>query len=189
MTTTGLDLQGTFRAVIEALDEVDVAHAFIGGLPVVAWGRGRATTDIDLIVTVSNAWPRLTAALRRRGIVQRRQIGPAEPTDALPDAAVFFTTTSTPVRVDVFIGKADFERAVLETARQAEVLGATVRVAAPEASIIYQLLARRPRDVESIFIARAAAASPLDWQFLDAWAKTWAVTDRLAPFRQRFHPE
>jgi hypothetical protein len=44
-----LDVQGTFLAVVEALDESGVPYAFIGDLPVLAWGRVRATTGHALI--------------------------------------------------------------------------------------------------------------------------------------------
>jgi hypothetical protein len=62
------------------------------------------------------------------------------------------------------------------------VLGTTVRLAAPEASIIYKLLARRPRDlddVDSIFAARAAAGEKLEWTFLDSWAEEWGIAEEL----------
>jgi hypothetical protein len=64
-----------------------------------------------------------------------------------------------------------------------------VRLARPEASIVYKLLAARPRDVddvEGIFEARAAARDVLDWTFLDRWTDAWGITDRLEPYRCRF---
>ena len=70
-------------------------------------------------------------------------------------------------------------------------LGTTVRLAAPEASIIYKLLARRPRDlddVDSIFAARAAVGETLDWNFLDSWAEEWGITDELQGYRARYGP-
>lgn len=42
MSESQLDLRQTFRAVIEAAGETGVSHAFIGALPVLAWGRVRA---------------------------------------------------------------------------------------------------------------------------------------------------
>lgn len=192
MSEPTLDLRGTFLAVVRALHEEGIAHAFIGALPVLAWGRVRATTDIALVVAISDDWERLSGAFARRGITQRRQIGPADTADALPDVAVFFSADQVPVRVDVFIAKTDFERAVIQTAREAAVLGTTVRLAAPEASIVYKLLAHRPRDVEdvdTIFAARAAAGEPLDWQFLDSWAEAWGVAHHLEPYRIRYAPE
>ncbi len=89
MTDGGLDLRGAFRAVVEALAEVGVPHAFIGALPVLAWGRVRATTDIDLVVLVGTAWPRIEAALRRQGFEPTRRVGPADVADRLPDIVVF----------------------------------------------------------------------------------------------------
>ena len=191
MSIARLDLQRTLVAVIAALDEAGVAHAFIGALAVLAWGRERATTAIDLVVATADGWQALADALGRRGIVQRRQIGPVNQADTLPDEAIFFTSTSSPVRVDVFIAKSDFERAVVATAREADVLGAMARLAAPEASIIYKLLVQRPRDVEdidAIFVTRAAAAGELDWRFLNTWAEAWGIADRLAPYAERFYP-
>ncbi len=54
MNESTLDLRGTFLAVVQALAEERIAHAFIGALPVLAWGRVRATTDIDLVVAVDH---------------------------------------------------------------------------------------------------------------------------------------
>jgi len=95
------------------------------------------------------------------------------------------------VRIDVFIAKTEFERTVIATARTAAVLGTTVRLARPEGSIIYKLLASRPKDlddVEAIFAARRAAGDVLDWSFLDYWAAEWGIADRLAPYRAGFGP-
>lgn len=192
MSEPALDLRGAFLDLVQALEAEGIAHAFIGALPVLAWGRVRATTDVDVVVTVEESWERLSSALARHGIVQRKQIGPADAADALPDVAVFFSGHSPPVRVDVFIAKTDFERAVIETARTATVLGIAVRLASPEASIIYKLLARRPRDlddIESIFTARASAGEGLDWNFLDSWAAEWGVSGELEPYRVKYAPK
>lgn len=78
MTTNSLELGRTFLAVVQAIEETGSAHAFIGALPVLAWGRVRATTDIDLVIAIRDDWDQLVGAPARRGIVQRRQIGPAD---------------------------------------------------------------------------------------------------------------
>lgn len=191
MSTRSLDLREIFIAVVEVLTQERIPHAFIGALPVLAWGRVRATTDIDLVVTVRNNWGQLATAFARRDIRQRKQVGPTDPSDPLPDVAVFFSAGDVPVRVDVFIAKTDFEYAVVETARDTEVFGVTVRLARAEASIIYKLLAQRRRDlddVDAIFVARQAAGEALDWQFLDKWATEWGIAERLAPYKTKFGP-
>jgi hypothetical protein len=66
-----------------------------------------------------------------------------------------------------------------------------VRLAAPEASIIYKLLARRPRDlddVDGIFAARSAAGEGLNWEFLETWAGEWGIAKELEPYRSRYGP-
>ena len=192
MKDEAFELRGAFLAVLDALRDAGIAHAFIGALPVLAWGRVRATTDIDLVVLAGDEWDDLTDGFRRRGFRAGRVVGPTEPSDTLPDISVFHSPGDRPVRIDVFIAKTDFERTVIETARSASVLGTTVRLARPEGSIIYKLLARRPKDlddVEAIFEARRAAGDRLDWGFLDDWATEWGIVDRLAPYRARFGPD
>lgn len=189
MSGAALDLRGTFFAVVEALAAVGLPHAFIGALPVLAWGRVRATTDIDLVVLAGEDWNRLTEELRRRGFSPGRTVGPFDSSDALPDISSFGGPGDPSVRVDVFVAKTNFERAVIDTARTASVLGTTVRLARPEASIIYKLLASRPKDladVEAIFEARQAAGDRLDWSFLERWAEDWEIAERLEPYRARF---
>ncbi len=189
MTQSSFDVQGTFQEVVAALAETGVPYAFIGALPVLAWGRVRATTDIDLVVSVETQWTGFANALAKRGIRPSKTVGPADTTDALPDIAVFRSSRAVGTRVDVFIAKTAFERAVIDSARTAEVLGSTVRLASPEASIVYKLLAQRPRDmddVESVFEARTAADDALDWVFLDRWTAAWGIADRLAVFGNRY---
>jgi hypothetical protein len=190
---TSLQIRATLFELIRVLSDEHVAHAFIGALPVLAWGRVRATTDIDLVVLVTpDEWQRLRAALAARGIVQGKQVGPTETSDTLPDIAVLFSAGEVPMRIDLYIAKTDFERTTIATARQAAVLGGVVLLARPEASIVYKLLASRPRDlddVESIFAARRAAGERLDWAFLDEWAEAWGITERLAPYRAQYGPQ
>jgi hypothetical protein len=191
VTKPDLDVQGTFCSVVEALRESATPYAFIGALPVLAWGRVRATTDIDLVVAIESDWNVFAKALETRGIRPSKHVGPADPADELPDIAMFRSQGAGSTRVDVFVAKTDFERTVIDSARTTEVLGARVRLACPEASIVYKLLAARPRDVddvESILEARAAAGDTLDWSFLDRWAEAWGIEDRLEPYRERFRP-
>jgi hypothetical protein len=187
-----LDLRAALLNLVRALAEEHVEDAFIGALPVLAWGRVRATTDIDLVVVVTETdWQRLLDCLARRGIRQRRQVGPTDPTDAVPDIAVLCSANEPVVRIDLYVAKTDFERAVVASSRCASVLGETLRLARPEASIIYKLLAHGPRDlddVEGIFVARQLAGEPLDWAFLDEWAQAWGIDERLVLYRTRYGP-
>ena len=79
MSGPGLDVQGTFRSVVESLSESGTPYAFIGALPVLAWGRVRATTDIDLVVAAESGWRTLERALGKRDIRPSKHVGPANP--------------------------------------------------------------------------------------------------------------
>jgi hypothetical protein len=184
------ELLETLAQVDAAREEVQLPGVFIGALPVLAFGRPRATTDIDLLLFCDVAGlSRFDDALRRRGLARGADVGPAEPEDPLPDIAVYWTATRPTVRVDVFVAKMDFETAVHQRAREVSVLGRRLRLAPPEASIIYKLIASRAKDladVESIFETRAAAGEAMDWGFLDEWAAAWGIEEKLAIHAERF---
>lgn len=193
MTSPPSELLTALTLLRAALAEAKVQHVFIGALPVLAWGRPRGTTDLDLVVFCEPpGFSALAQALAARAIKPGRHIGPAEPTDTLPDIAVFWAGAAPSVRVDVFIAKMEFERAVLATAQTATVLGADLVLASCEASIVYKLLAARAKDiadVESMFEARAAIRARLDWSFLERWTSEWGIADRLRPYRDKYGGE
>lgn len=184
-----LEVLGRLR---EALAEAGVSHVFIGALPVLAWGRPRATTDFDFVVYCeAEGLERLSRALERRDIKRFKDVPSSEPGDPLPDMAIFWTKETPAIRVDVFVAKLDFEQAVLQTSKQAVVMGHKLPLASCEASIIYKLVAGRTKDiadVESMFEARAAANETLDWHFLDRWATEWEIAPRLSPWRAKHGP-
>jgi hypothetical protein len=181
-----------YQAVVDALQESGLSYAFIGALAAIEWGRPRATANVDLVVSIDPAhWPSVQAAFQSRGLAPGRGVGPAESSDPLPDIAIFWSDQAPSVRIDLFIAKTDFERTVLEGARVASIGGREVRIASPEAVIIYKLLASRPKDLvdlDSIFESRQLAQAPLDWAFLERWAEAWEISDRLGPYRVRFGP-
>lgn len=183
------DLSGTLALVSNLLRSMGAEHCFIGALPAMAWGRVRATSDLDVVVSCEReAWPGLLARLQENGFDLRSQVGPFDAGDPRPDIG-FFWRRSPPIRVDVFIAKTPFETDVLRTGREIDLLGQAIRIATAEASIVYKLLSSRPKDVEdvqNIFDARSAAGTPLDWGFLEHWAEVWGISDRLGPYRAKY---
>lgn len=188
-----VDLVSTYERLRRALERLALPHAFIGAMPVFAWARPRATGDLDLVLACAEAqWPSVVGALRSEGFELRSQAGPANTGDITPDIAFFWLAAPHPMRADVFVAKTPFEEAVLATARETNVLGKSMKVASPEASIIYKLLASRSKDiadVDALFEARALIADALDWVFLDHWAREWGIESRLEPYRRRYGPQ
>jgi hypothetical protein len=65
-TIRPVTLYDELRIVLDALDQVGVDYALIGGLAVAVWGAPRATKDIDLLV-LRDDLSRAKDALRDRG--------------------------------------------------------------------------------------------------------------------------
>jgi hypothetical protein len=183
-------LASVYELLQEALTEAALPHAFIGALGAIAWGRPRATTDVDLVALCDEAGlERLRAALSSRGFTEGAGVGTPSPAEPLPDIAIFWAGPKPQVRVDVFLAKVDFEREVIATARTSNIFGRQAAVARPEAMLIYKLLASRGKDlvdVEAIFESRKLAGEALDWELLERWAAEWGIEGRLHPWRTKF---
>lgn len=182
-----MSLEAVYGALLAALRSTGTPYAFIGALGAMAWGRARATTDLDLVVIATDAsFAALRAALLREGFEAGAGVGPAEPTDTLPDIAVFWAGRGPATRVDVFIAKLGFEREVVERAVPATIFGQVVPVARPEAMLVYKLLASRPKDlldIEGMLETRATAGWRLDWSLAEAWAEPWGIADKVRALR------
>lgn len=181
----------SFGLVADALQEAGVEGIFIGALAAIAWGRIRTTTDVDLVIPASSQdLEAMTRVLATRGFTVGAPVQ-ADPTDTSPDISVFWSNEIPSVRVDMFHAKTAFELEVMKTAQEAEVGGRRIKVARPEAVIVYKALANRSKDegdLVAVFEASVAADRHLDWVLIDRWAADWGITDRLAPWRSKYEP-
>jgi hypothetical protein len=192
MNRPPLELERTFEQVCSSLEAVGIDYALMGAFAAITWGRVRTTIDVVLVLTATpERFKLFEEKLIALGYQPGRHVGPSEPTDVLPDMAVFWSGDHPAIRIDVFIAKLEFERDVLARKRRESILGRITPVVAPEASIIYKLLASRGRDlddIKGIFEARRIVGEHLDWAFLDHWAHEWEITERLAPWKTQYGP-
>lgn len=184
-----MTLEEVFTRLLAALKASGAPHAFIGALGAIAWGRPRATDDLDLVI-LSNVerFKTLRDQLVAVGFEEGAGVGPAEASDPLPDIAVFWAGANPATRVDVFIAKLEFEREVVSTALIAPVFGSDVPIARPEAMLVYKLLASRPKDlidVDAILEGRAMAGVVIDWELARRWAGEWGIEAKLEALRAR----
>lgn len=183
------EVEETFGAVSQALADAKVDAAFIGAIAVIAWSRVRTTTDVDLVISASEAdLGRLRPCLEHLGFSAGAPVT-SEPGESVPDISVFWSGHRPSVRVDVFHAKTDFEREALRLAVPAEVAGRRVRVATAEAVIVYKVLASRAKDeldLRAVFEAAAASKRSLDWASVARWCDEWGIADKLAPWRHEF---
>lgn len=177
----------TLDEVLEALASVRAAGlAIIGAVARNAWAPPRATTDLD--VAVSADGPTLTAvadALTALGF-QRVREQRVDPSDPLPDLAIFRRQGSGLRQVDILVTKTEFEAQALERAGEVDLGERSIRVVGPEDLVIYKLIAHRPRDVEdirAILRTQKRAARGFDEAHVEHWAAWWDVADRWTRIR------
>ena len=183
------EVEEAFGVVVHALSEAKVDAAFIGAIAVIAWSRVRTTTDVDLVVSAEpSELARLRPCLERRGFSVGAPVT-SDPGESVPDISVFWSGNRPSVRVDIFHAKTEFEREALRLAVPAEVAGQHIRVATPEAVIVYKVLASRAKDeldLRAVFEAAVASKRVLGWASIERWCAEWGIADRLAPWRQEF---
>ena len=188
MSATGsLDgLAGRIVAVHELLDSMHVTHQF-GGAVALAWYRNpRATTDIDLNVTVSpeDADPVL-GALTHLGVT----VSPSDRAAIKRDGQARLDWDGS--YLDLFFATLDLHQEMAERARQVSFGPVQIPILSPEHLIVCKVVFDRPKDWLDIeeMIAWGTAideAEVLGWlqEILGGASEPYA---RLAALLERTH--
>jgi hypothetical protein len=188
MSATGsLDgLAGRIVAVHELLDSMHVTHQF-GGAVALAWYRNpRATTDIDLNVTVSpeDAEPVL-GALAHLGVT----VSPADRVAIARDGQARLDWDGS--YLDIFFATLDFHQQMAKRSRQVSFGPVQIPILSPEHLIVCKVVFDRPKDwldVEEMIAWGTAIdeAEVLGWvkEILGATSEQHA---HLAALLQRTH--
>lgn len=164
------------RMVTALLAESGVAYALIGGHAVNVWVAPRFTRDVDVTVQAStHEMARLTESLRAAGLQLDLVFGAD-----LPSGADFvrFSSSDGVLVLELQSAKTDFQREVVRRAREDQ----GVRVASPEDLIVLKLIANRSKDM--VDLQNLAALAALDWPYIEQWATSWGVRDRLERLRK-----
>ena len=165
------------RELSEMIAAADLEVALIGGAAVNTYVEPRYTKDIDLTVAADPVGiEALTRLLRQAGFVTiRNQAGTAS---SGPDF-VQLTREATHDIIDLIVAKMPFQRLLVQRALRSE--GQWLPVATPEDLIVLKLIANRSRDrLDAEALARQ---EPIDWRYVEEWADTWDVGDRLRALR------
>lgn len=185
MTATDADLASTLAVIVRVFDASSVRYAVIGGVAKAAWGRPRATRDIDVAVSIDAlAFAALTSSLADADFAVLKMVG-GDLNDTRPD--IFVARASAGVPVDVLIAKTPFEEEAVARSVPVVLFGQTVRVVTAEDLVFYKLLAARPRDrddVLDVIRTRLAGGHSFDWEHLERLARDWSIEPALADVRQ-----
>ena len=132
----------------EWLDSAAVPGAIIGGVAASVLGRPRLTQDIDVLVMLErHEWAPFLKAGRDFGFVPR-----------IDDALDFAETSRvllvlhqpSGVSIDIVLGALPLEDEIVRGARNVEIAGVRLPLAAPESIVVMKTLARRARDIADI---------------------------------------
>jgi hypothetical protein len=167
------------RDVIEALPQPAPPYCLIGALAVNAWGRLRATQDVDLLVlSDETAKTHLTGSLIAHGFqLDGRWI---EHNPMAKDRVLRLNHPSYPdIPLDL-IFSADAHEAEVLTRRQAmHFLQVPTWICSPEDLIILKLKASRPHDFEDALGIVKSPHLQIDHSYLWHWADRLGLQEEL----------
>ncbi len=134
-------LAGRILAAHEMMDSLNVAHQF-GGAIALAWYRSpRATTDVDLNVTVSPADAKpVLGALTHLGVT----VSEADKALVARDGQARLDWYGS--YLDLFFATLDFHRAMASHARKVEFGPVKIPILSPEHLIVCKAVFDRPKD-------------------------------------------
>lgn len=185
MVAIEADLIRTLGAVVEVFDATGVRYALIGGVAKAAWGRSRATRDIDVALSIDLVrLEHLKRQLANAHFVVVDSVG-GDASDLRPD--IFVARDPGGVPVDVLVAKTPFEEDAVTRSVTVKLLGHTLRVVTAEDLVFYKLLAGRPRDRDDILDVvktQLSAEKSFDWNHLERLAAEWDVEAALKDVRR-----
>lgn len=158
--------------VARLLASLGTDYVVIGAHAVNCWLEPRLTADIDVTIAADRAQlEALRARLVGEGFRVAREHG-AEASSG-PDF-VRFVSAAGEIVIEVQAAKTEFQR---EVVRRAVCTPEGLRVATVEDLIVLKLIADRTKDQADIEGLLGLGA--LDWAYVEKWATTWGVLDRL----------
>ncbi len=176
-------LHATLSRVVQALEAAQVPFHCTGGIISSLYGEPRLTQDIDVVIRIDKA-PDLTRVLKELH-------GPFFVDDlaaraALRDQRMFQALDrDTFIKVDLHVGE-DIPGELDRTVRAEVIPGLTVPVVTREDAILSKLLwirqgsGKSRQDVKGMLLR----SGQLDWNYLNAVARSLGVEDLLQSFRE-----
>jgi hypothetical protein len=173
------DLLLHLKTVVAAMATASIEHCLIGAVALGAWGRPRATQDLDfLILAEAQAREELLSHLSSTGIVINEQWQDANPT-AKGRVTRFFSRTAPKYPLDVIYVSDPQEREAVNRKRLASVHGLSLWVVSPEDLMLLKLKAGRPIDFDDVMGVVKNPHLQLDLAYLWGWADRLGIHGEL----------
>ncbi len=178
---TGVDR--TVRSVLSEIEDVlgplSERLVLIGGMAFNYWCEPRYTADLDFVVSADEAVVgQLVNQLNSRGYEASRIQGAGQPSGI---DFVRLTDPSGRKVVEFQTAKTDYQELLIRRGVVPD-SAVPVRVATPEDLVVLKLIAGRSKDYPDALAL--AQMENLDWPYVEQWAATWQVEDRLQRLRE-----
>lgn len=170
------------RSSHETLESLDIPHGLIGGWAVIAWGRVRATRDLDwLAVIPSSRRKEVLAALAPFGTAEWREAGEDDPIAGLIRVV---PADEEEAVLDILLASGGADRTALSRCIPVDLGGAPLPAVRPEDIIAMKLQAGGGLDYDDARELLRIHAGRLDEAMLETTCRERRVLDRLALIRR-----
>jgi len=167
------------RTAVDALSTPPLPYCLIGALALGAYGRPRATHDVDLLILTDSATSHVYLdPLRAKGFAVASDWHEANP--MARDVVMRLKHTSAPdFPLDLIFATSPLHKNALDRRKPIDLHGTQVSVSSAEDLILLKLLASRPRDFDDVMGIVGNASAPLDLDYLWSWAERLGLQSEL----------
>jgi hypothetical protein len=173
------DLLSFLNTVQVALSGLSVPYCVIGAVALGAWGRMRATKDLDFLVLIDDPKrEELITRLSLSGITANQQWAAANP--MAKSRVTRFAARGHPLYpLDIIYASDQHEREVLNRAQQTTLLGVSFPLVSAEDLMLLKLKAGRPTDFDDVLSVVRNPRLQLDVDYLWSWADRLGLQGEL----------
>lgn len=170
------------HATHEALESAGVPHGLIGGWAVIAWGRVRATRDVDWLAEIpASRKKEILALLARFGRPEWCPAGEDDPVAGLIRVA---PKTEQGALTDVLLARSGADREALGRCVAVEIAGRSLPTVRPEDIVAMKLQAGGSLDFDDARAVLSAQSARIDEALLLAACRRRRVLGRLELIRK-----
>ena len=174
--SSGNSLLDALKLSTDLLRKERVPYALVGAWALTAWGRPRATLDLDFLVLVNKAGlDRLAERMTRAGMVVDEEWLDVNPMLRGTQLRLRFKRAV----IDLLRPRDLHDRQVFHRKRRKLLRGGFYWVVAPEDFILQKLKVGRPRDFEDALSVLERSGQGLDRGYLRRWARRLGVASEL----------
>ena len=173
------DLLSFLNTVQVALSSLSIPYCVIGAVALGAWGRMRATHDLDFLVLIDDPnREELITRLSLSGITANQQWAAANP--MAKSRVTRFAARGHPLYpLDIIYASDQHEREVLNRAQKTTLLGVSFPVVSAEDLMLLKLKASRPTDFDDVISIVRNPRLQLDVDYLWSWADRLGLQGEL----------